>query len=189
MLIVEGPDCVGKTTLCKAFLKMLPTHIYSHFTRLPDLFDFYWGYVERMSRCIVQDRFHLSEIVYSRVRGDTPKVPPEWYRILDGKLRTLGAYTVVINADPELVRSRFDSTTQMYTLDQTLRCVELFKQVSRDRSDKEKIAGYEIDIDYVFNCTKETPYVTDTAIGQIIGGYCYRQVVVNELACRKPIAL
>lgn len=119
MLIIEGADLMGKTTLAHALLKELTTHIYCHFTRLPKDFDYYGMYIDRMSPFIVQDRFHMSEIVYATVRGEEPNITPLQYRLLDAHALMNGAFTVVLYSDDDLIRSRWREG-EMYTLDRVI---------------------------------------------------------------------
>jgi thymidylate kinase len=181
MLIVEGPDCVGKTVLCQKLLERLPTHIYAHFTRLPDRFDYYWGYVERISGRVVQDRFHMSEVVYSHVLDRGSNLDAEKYRLLDGKLRTLGAFTVLICAEHKLIESRWDNS-QMFSLEKTLRAARSYDAIAEGR-------GMLMDVDYIFHCSEGVPYVTDGAIGELLGRYLRRQAVAADVASRRPPSL
>lgn len=182
MLIVEGPDCVGKTTLCRELLKRLPGYIYAHFSRLPEGFDYYWGYIERISRRVVQDRFHMSEIAYSRARGDEPRLTRETYRLVDAKLRLLGGFTVLITAERNLIASRWRKD-QMYSLDKTLEAARIFEVL---RDEREEVG---VDIDYAFHCTEGIPYVPGTAIDQIIDLYRQRRSLVDALANLRPPTL
>ena len=127
MLIVEGPDGSGKTTFCRELVKLLPTHIYAHFSRLPPGFDYYQGYIDRMSPNVVQDRFHISEIIYSELRGDKSPLTLENFRLIDAKLRLIGAYTVVILPDPNDVYDRWHEG-QMYDREKTTTAARLYRR-------------------------------------------------------------
>lgn len=69
MFIIEGPDCVGKTTVANKIvdavnrLKKFPAY-YQHMTRPPDTFDFHFHYRDMMSMFAVMDRFHLGALAY-----------------------------------------------------------------------------------------------------------------------------
>lgn len=178
MLIIEGTDGVGKTTLAKELLKALPTHIYAHFTRLPQEFDYFWGYVERMSQHVVQDRFHISEVAYSYARGDQPHFDIETARLLDGKLRLLGAYTVVITADEDLISQRWDPS-QMYNLKATLEANKVFTSAVVNHLDL-----WQFDVDFTTHLTKDHPYVTRHELDQILEGYLRRQRALSAVQSR-----
>jgi thymidylate kinase len=182
MLIIEGSDGAGKTTLCRKLLQHLPGHIYAHFSRLPPEFDYYWGYAERMSCQIVQDRFHLSEIVYSRAREQVSILSPEMYLVVDAKLRLLGAYTLLVLADDDLIRSRWDQT-QMYDSITTVSANRIFRNLPHE------FPEYRIDIDHVFHCTEKVPYVDDFTIHRILEEYLNRQKAINSITARRPYRL
>lgn len=67
MLILEGSDHLGKTTVAKKLVeraaKYRPAY-YAHMGRPPELFDFRYDYLERMAYNVVQDRFHLGALVW-----------------------------------------------------------------------------------------------------------------------------
>ena len=113
MLILEGADLVGKTTLQKRLLE-LPAftargYLPDHMGVLPDGFDPVWGYVDRASRRVVMDRFHLSQVMYDlHWRRQARVVDPDAYRFIDGKLAALGAFTVVLTCDSGLLQQRHE---------------------------------------------------------------------------------
>jgi thymidylate kinase len=188
MLIIEGADCVGKTTLAKKLLRVLDNHVYAHFTRLPSGFDYYWGYVERMSVNIVQDRFHLSEIVYSRVRGVESPLTPELYRLVDAQVRLRAGYTILITADEGLVRKRWDKG-QMYNIDDTLRAVSLYNDLTEVRLGFGDFSDYTPDIDAYYHCTEGNPYVPDYIIDQMVNDYYRRLHLYSSTAKQRPYRL
>ena len=193
MLIVEGPDAVGKTTLCKKFLDRLPGHVYSHMSRPPKIFDRYWGHVELMGRKVVQDRFHLGEIVYPTVRGETPKITPMEIRLLDAKIRLLGGMTVLVTATRDLLETRLSNQEQMYSAADSLKAADIF------RSNKYFGAGlgrglsiwngYEVDIDVKIDLSESNPFVSDESVDRIVETYLHRQREVLNIAHRAPVFL
>jgi thymidylate kinase len=188
MLIIEGPDGVGKTTLAKKLLGNFTDRVYAHFTRLPPSFDYYWGYVERMGRRVVQDRFHLSEIAYAQARGETPKLCPETYRLVDGRLRLIGAYMVLVTATEELVRSRWDPT-QMYDVEKTVKACQIYNDIARSVGSGRDYHGYWPDVDMIITCSEGSPYVTDDAVDRVLGEYRRRQAAVDHAGSRSPVVL
>lgn len=184
MLIIEGPDGVGKTTLARKLLVGLPTHVYAHFTRLPSGFDYYWGYRERASRSVVQDRFHMSEVAYAVARGEPSRLDAETYRLVDGHLRGLGAVTVLLTAGPDLVRSRWDDG-QMYDLGRTLAAAEVYEVIAGGGD-----AGVgPVDLDVVIQLSGGKPYATDDDARAVLELYRRRQVVVDDVGRRRPVRL
>lgn len=111
MIIVEGTDLTGKTTFCKKLVKYLNAkempYTYQHLSRLPDSWDYYWGYVDRFSYHTVQDRYHDSEIAYSHARGDNTPLDEVTYRLIDSWLKHKGVMTVLIETRLPLLDERF----------------------------------------------------------------------------------
>ncbi|GAG05660.1 unnamed protein product, partial [marine sediment metagenome] len=98
MLIIEGSDCLGKTTLAKKIvLKMMekgyPT-IYSHMGRPNEqLFDFFLDYKKMINPCAVMDRFHLGGLAYHH-----GKISPPRLEIINAWIRSVGGLIVVLYA-------------------------------------------------------------------------------------------
>lgn len=187
MIIVEGADLVGKTTLCKKLVERLPGHVYAHFTRLPDSFDRYWGYHERASRGIVQDRFHMSEVAYAAMRGDlgSSGLTPEVYRLVDARLRRLGCMTVLLVAEPELLERRMREG-EMYNISQILHVNAIFKEIIESRGGS---LGYDMDVDFWTEGFETKPYVLEEEIDELVERYETRQETLRDITDRVPISL
>lgn len=142
MLIIEGTDLAGKTTFCQKLLAHLPDHVYSHYTKLPFQHDRFWHYVQSASKYHVQDRFHMSEPVYTKVRGD--KTPlNKWYDELDAVLKWhFCAYTVLLIPSERLIRHRWRAG-EMYNIEQVLAANYVFHEF-RNRADY--VIGFDNDI-------------------------------------------
>lgn len=184
MLIIEGTDIVGKTTLAKKLTHELSSfgHIYSHFTRLPDNFDRYWGYIEHARPNIVQDRFHMSELVYASARRDSTSLDDETYRLVDAYLRNFGSYTVVITATEELLKSRYENininkTQQMYDLHTVLSANEYFKEVA--------FCSEKYDSDLSICESEDEPWPTENIIQFIKQNYLERRLKIQSLLKRQ----
>lgn len=72
MIIIEGSDGVGKTTLAKS-LQLALKSAYVHYGPLPDWWT-HWDYTTRCIKHAVYDRYHWSAAAYSLV------VPQPWVR-------------------------------------------------------------------------------------------------------------
>ncbi len=108
MLILEGADLVGKTTLSELLLKELPKHIYGHFSKLPDGFEKYWGYQPFITENVVMDRFHLSRQAYGSVTGDQERFTPTEMVMMQGALSRVGSYCAILTADEEVIIQRYE---------------------------------------------------------------------------------
>lgn len=97
MLILEGSDCLGKTTFARTLLgvadarEKFPT-FYSHMSRPNSVFDFYTDYLDMMTRYAIQDRFHLGGIVWHN-RICQPSLD-----IIEGWLKGMGSMTFIMFA-------------------------------------------------------------------------------------------
>lgn len=132
MIIIEGTDGVGKTTLAKKLItyrsnKLRMPPVYRHLGFLPGNWDYYYDYVNRMDHHIVQDRFFLSEWVYGRViRGGTP-LSKEKIRDLFSDLINVGGLTVIVTAESSLLEMRWkDHVDDKFDLSQVLAVNEEF---------------------------------------------------------------
>lgn len=137
MIILEGPDLAGKTTLANQLVAAINSRetgcaIFQRMTRLPDGFDRYRGYLRLMNRDVVMDRFHMSEIAYQYAREDAiNRLPSEQYRIIDAHLRLIGAVTVVVIPSEEQIRTLYRTHAQreMYTVDKILRARDAYEKL------------------------------------------------------------
>jgi ribose 1,5-bisphosphokinase PhnN len=111
LLIIEGPDGSGKTTLVEE-LRMLARDAQQDFVTLHkgqpdpgvDLFeeyhrglDFYRD-VEPKKTFVVADRWHLGELVYGPVMRDVSRVSIEQARMIDRRVDYLGGVRIVLDA-------------------------------------------------------------------------------------------
>lgn len=155
MLIVEGADCVGKTTLCKELVRALNEagwpHVYHHLGLLPPC----WreraeqNYARIMAPYVVQDRFHLSEPIYAAARGDEPMLDVGQFDRVNRSLHGYGGFQVVVLAESQVIRQRFHATRlgQMYDLDTVLEVNDQYRQAAA----RGRWSGYPVNVDYVVN--------------------------------------
>jgi hypothetical protein len=93
MLIIEGIDKAGKTTLARKLVTKLGC-AYEHMGIPPADYDFYWGYVNRMSQNVVHDRFHIGEYAYGDDNG-VSRIDKFEYKLIQAQLKLRGCYVVV----------------------------------------------------------------------------------------------
>lgn len=172
MLIVEGTDNVGKTTLCRKLVSALEEHgpwVYSHFTRLPKTWKFPSSYTPHVHRYIVRDRFHMSEIAYSPCRGDpVQQLGPDAYKWLDGLCRLQGTFTVVIVATTKFLRDHYKDSGQMYDFGVHKCANRRFESITA-----QLCSPYTPDFDYVIRVNNTWP--DDRHVQNIITRYLERQ--------------
>ncbi|MHC4606860.1 MAG: hypothetical protein ACYTAF_07965 [Planctomycetota bacterium] len=104
MLVVEGPDLVGKTTLCGKLAEHLeecygmPTR-YAHLGREAAG----WGPTEYASVVLprtICDRLHMGDVVYGQTLLREGTISPEDYLRVDAAVRLAGGLVVLLDADP-----------------------------------------------------------------------------------------
>jgi hypothetical protein len=135
MIVVEGPDLVGKSTLCRALLRALyelnAPAVIRPFTRLPKCWRYPQDYLPHYHRFGVFDRFFPSEWAYSIARGEAAdaRLTHDAFRQLDARLTLVGGVRVLVTAEPALIRQTFERRgDDMYPLDVVLQANEAFLQ-------------------------------------------------------------
>jgi len=135
MIIIEGTDLLGKTTLAHALVKALNDkelpHVYQHLSKLPDCFDVYWGYIPLIRRHIVQDRFHLSRQAYGTVFNNQKLFNPMELSLLKGALAKVGAFVVLCTGTKEFIKSQW-GREEMYDLNGVIKVNDVFYKMSSD---------------------------------------------------------
>lgn len=126
MIILEGPDNVGKTTAAKKLaaiiaeeLKLPADRCYRHMTKPPDDFDHVREYMERVGPH-VQDRFHLGAITYGRLTGNGNCPTARKMHLVQRYLRWQGCVVVVMHAERDWLRRSQFGKEEMYRLDTIL---------------------------------------------------------------------
>lgn len=102
MLIIEGSDCLGKTTFANLLFEVAKETVHNqglhhivyqrHMTRPIESFDFLYHYQDMISKFAIQDRFHLGGIVWHN------KISQAELEIIEGWLQSVGSMTVVFYA-------------------------------------------------------------------------------------------
>lgn len=102
IVILEGPDCTGKSTLARKLVETF-NGVYIHATWSEQLARAMWDYHLQIvndavrqcdDRLVVVDRLWLSEVIYGAVYRGGSKIPHEG-RMLDRILRSYGALNVI----------------------------------------------------------------------------------------------
>lgn len=130
MIILEGADCTGKTTLAQALAARMAVVLgggaedwrscYRHMSRPEPDFDHVRGYLDVSAR--VQDRYHLGAIVYGAIIGGGSFPTAARMRVVQRYLRWQGCMVVILHADRSALRKRLVSSTkaEMYSIDDIL---------------------------------------------------------------------
>jgi len=181
MLILEGPDLIGKTTLAQRLLKdtrlTSSGYVYGHLGLLPDGWEL-TQYLNLAQTWLVQDRFHLSEIVYRAMDGGETLFTPELFRLLEGALRLYGAFTVVITAEEDVLHNRWGQRPEeLISLTQIKRLNRLYLDVMTDGGE---MGPWRADVDLHVHLTSEHPYVTEQQVNFILERYRLRMAALSQ---------
>jgi thymidylate kinase len=166
MLIVEGTDSVGKTTLTRKLATKLGL-LYQHLGPLPDS----WveqDYISLGSHRCAYDRYHISDIAYSwGIPGRVCKIKNA--RFLHAALTVrFAAITVMITADSDLLTLRHRDEDQMFDLQTVLRVNEMYC----------KLAPHYADVYY--HATAARPFVPEHIEDEIVTKWQQRQICHSE---------
>lgn len=104
MLLIEGPDMVGKTELAHALVEELKTmgaHPGHDKFGLPESDRMLEEVRKRARRMVVTDRCWPSEVVYGHTVRGAPRVSPEECAVMLRLFRNVGGRMVVMRATPE----------------------------------------------------------------------------------------
>jgi thymidylate kinase len=164
MIIVEGADLVGKTNLCRRLVTHLNElgwpHVYQHLSRLPPCWrqEAVSNYARIASPYVVQDRFHMSEPIYSAAREEKPMINPSLYRQVDATLYGYGVYVIVVVADPRLIRVRYAAKgerPEMYPLDRILEVNDQYTAMIKSGG---HWGDYQMSFDLAIECDESHPF-------------------------------
>ena len=105
MLIVEGSDLVGKTSLvkelCKEAIEQGFPMIPQHFGLLPDSWDFFSDYLPYIQKRTVMDRFIISELIYGELLRNKCRISYSSWEALNRLMTHEKCMTIIIAAEPE----------------------------------------------------------------------------------------
>lgn len=187
MLIIEGTDMVGKTTLCKALVKKMNgmgfPHVYRWFSKLPDCWDYYHDYLPNIAEHVVQDRFHMSEVAYRLARHEMPRLDAETYRLIDAKIRLVGGFTVVITAPDSFLKGQWEKLAEreMHTLDQIIEVNHFFQENAKGLK-----GCHKPDIDFHYHMNGLYPGEDTKFMEMVCGMYLLRLNRLAALRARRP---
>lgn len=178
MLIVEGADNIGKTTLCRVLVDKINAEssrawTYSHATKFPHNFDFCNDYVSLIRRRAVQDRFHLSELAYNK----TPRLTDDKLAIVQANLLLNGAYVVVLTATDERIAHNWKDEREMFSISEARRANNVFRSLATDPLHRNVI----VDFHWRLESFDDYPTANVSTIMKIIGKYKQRQEFISSI--------
>lgn len=195
MIVIEGPDLAGKSTLCEELFKRIPqvtgrAPMVRHFTKPPDQFDRYWGYAACVQRDVILDRFHMSQVAYRTMDGERTELTPFKYELVDATVSQAGGIVVVLCPSAKVIEHRWHampSTRQeMYSLGQVLRVRDVFRDICAKRHLMTRAGEFKFKVDI---WVENDAYSVDKIARLVIDEWWNRQMMIDELATRRPGAL
>lgn len=186
MLIVEGSDCVGKSTLVNALCTELEYRnfpaIPQHFGLLPKNWNYVIDYLPYINEHTVMDRFILSEVVYGTVLRNGPHITPWQYKFLDGQLRLNGSVTVALfmntHSYSTWLEKEYARRKQAFNINDLVKVNEAFFDVA-DLYKSVMFKEYEVDIDFAFNCSINWP--DKNFVDSVVSEYLRRQDACKQI--------
>lgn len=190
MLIIEGADLVGKSTLQRRCIQLLNAttdigagHMPMHLTRPPPGFNYYQSYLDLIARDTVWDRFHLSVLAY-RQHDDLPcSMTPLKYSLVDAAIRQVGGFIVLVVESDDVIRRRFvERGDPMYSLEHILKVNRSFKEMLDDKNVLVRGENYRPDLDMIMY--PDGGDITARRAENVVGLYLDRQRELRKLMLR-----
>jgi len=184
MIIIEGTDLLGKTTLARELLTWLHRcgfpHVYCHFTKLSIGFDRYWHYLPWINRYSVTDRFYMSRVAYGRALNNQDVCTHTEMKMLDAHVALVGGLTAVCVANDDMWlynRCKSNPKIEMYNADEI---------VAVNRQFKDLLESNELSYDVVIRVEEDNwPAVH---AGKIQSAYLTKQDQLSDVYDRRPSA-
>jgi len=152
MLIIEGSDLVGKTTLIKEICKLADEHdfplIPQHFGLLPKSWDYLLDYLPYVIKHTAMDRFILSEVIYGETLRDGSRIDPFTFNALQLYLKSKKSMTVIIAAEPEFFKTHVHKQMQyrdeVFKEEQICKVNDAFNSILVTREFNDFVVNYDI---------------------------------------------
>ena len=185
MIVIEGPDLVGKTRLAKRLESMfeggafppIPAMVYQHLSKPPVGLSALQLYSSLAGLHFIRDRFHISEPLYAKAAGRDAMFFPEEGRMVDAHLRVMGTLTIIVTCEDCLIEDRYAELKdrEMFPLETVLRVNNYFHSLARKNGEWK---DYKFDLDYHIHCDKAKPFPSRWDLEQIIESYTERRRLV-----------
>jgi thymidylate kinase len=123
VIIVEGPDCAGKTSICN-FLAQLTGFNYVHLTdKDPAVLDTYVKCLDKHN--VILDRFYFSEFIYANVvRCGKSTFSADDFITLKEKLATMNVLTIYVTNKVEVLEQRALTRGESFVSNNQLKTVK-----------------------------------------------------------------
>lgn len=136
LIIIEGADCTGKSTLARAIMETDVENGMTYITKGPPTYknpvqEYLWPlsrYVPGDGFHYVCDRWHIGEMIYPEVFNRETTMNKEHFKIIDGVLRNLGAFVIHLHPGWDTVKERYEKRgdKRITNIDQLWKSYDLF---------------------------------------------------------------
>ena len=136
IVVLEGPDCAGKTTLAQRLAESRRASVIVTNGPPPDgvaLLDHYSSQITRAiaspNRLTVFDRLHAGELIYGPLFRGQSGLSADDVKLLEQQLDTAGAIKLHIDCSDDTLRARFESRGDKFVnnADQLLHIAQLYR--------------------------------------------------------------
>jgi len=131
MIVLEGSDCVGKTTLADILCRQFAL-TYMHMGPPDAGFDHLGTYVRGYQPDRLWDRYHLGALVYGWALGKSDPAPLDELAVVRTWLRKKGALVVVVTADADAIAARWKPEREAYKLETAQLANDAYKRLPSD---------------------------------------------------------
>jgi hypothetical protein len=109
MVLLEGTDRVGKSTVAQAMKSLLPNWGYRHHGVPPyDPFLYFGWFLADARPNTIVDRLHWSEYAYGKTYRNSAGIDEDHYRILDLMLLSQDTTVIYLEDSLEAIKARWD---------------------------------------------------------------------------------
>lgn len=121
MIIIEGCDKTGKTTLSRELSRKtgFPIVKFSQ-PKTKNPYNEYVDFLMKLKRDVILDRFHVGEFVYPVVYNRPMVLTRRHFRTIEYMLMTLGAVTVHASTNVETIKRKFVEDGEEYNVTHTV---------------------------------------------------------------------
>ena len=110
MLICEGPDRVGKTTVAKHLRRLLPGWSYRHHTKPPiDAYAYFGLFLADSHSRLIVDRLHWSDQAYGVAYRDGQCLTPQQWRLVELMCLNHQAHVLLLTDNTDRILERYGS--------------------------------------------------------------------------------
>lgn len=150
MIVLEGTDLVGKSTLARKLIRECDEYIgVLGLSRITVDEWIWWDYMKLTNPKIIADRWIYSGMAYDQVlRADQPDIEENELRMAHHALESR-TFRVVVTAEPDIIVKRFETRgDDMFNLDSILKVNGWF------------IKNTEL-FDLAIHCTPDEPFASN----------------------------